>query len=245
MTETNRVEKQPGPPPKLEPTRLRQCLVSEECMRHSLKYLLANLKRYTLLIEGTGNDLRPQIILTEEEPWPSLDDTIDTRLLTARHITILATTKDRGTALIDLTARSVYRWVRSEEIRNLVETFDNRLKSGARWRFIQQRSGTDIYFILIALFIMGLVLYSLTSNIITFVFWAVSATYLIIEFTIVRLSGPLRIWPGQIRESARPKLWQVPRLRIARTSWQLIWTSLLTCVAGGIIVALVGHYAFH
>lgn len=84
-------------------------------MRQSLKYVLANLERYTLLIEGTGNDLRPQIILTEEEPWPSLGDTIDIRLLAARRVTILATTKDRGTALIDLTTRYAYRWVRSRD----------------------------------------------------------------------------------------------------------------------------------
>jgi len=245
VTTQNRSEPQPEPPPRLKPTQLRQHLVSEECMRQNLKYLLANLKRYTLLIDGTGNDLRPQIILTEVEPWPSFGDAIDTRLLAARRITILATTEDRGTALIDFTARCVYRWVRSQEIRDLVESFDNRLKAGARWRFIQRRSGYDIYVISLCLFIIGLVLYSSTNAAITFAFWAASVVYLAVESIIIRLSGPLRIWPWQLPESVRPKLWQASRLKISRSSWQLIWTSLLTCVVGGVIVALVGHYAFH
>jgi hypothetical protein len=244
MTETNPIEQQPEPPPKLRPTQLSKRLVSEECMRQSLKYVLANLKRYTLLIDGTGNDLRPQIILTEEEPWPILGDTIDARLLTARRVTILATTKDRGTALIDLTARCAYRWVRSKEIRDVVESFDNHLKSGARWRFIQRRSGSDVYFILLCLFVIGIVIIGLVNSAIAFAFWATCIAYLIVESVIIRLSGPLLIWPMQLPESVRPKLWQVPRLRISRTSWQLIWTSLLTCVVGGIIVGLVVHFTF-
>jgi hypothetical protein len=230
------MEKRPGPPPKPR-SQLTQQLVSEECVRQSLKYLLANLKRYTLLIEGTGNELRPQIMLTEEEAWPSLGNAIDTRLLTARHITILATTKDRGTAEIDLTTRYVITWVRSQEISDLVDSFNKRLKSGARRRFIRQYSGNSVYLILASALIIGLGIAFLNGNV-ALIFWALCIVYLVIDFTIVRLSGPLRIWPQQLKNSKRPRLWQAPRLRISKTSWQLIWTSVFT----GIVVLLVERF---
>jgi hypothetical protein len=233
------MEKRPGPPPKLRSELTRQ-LASEECVRQSLKYLLANLKRYTLLIEGTGNELRPQVILTEEEAWPSLGNVIDPRLLTARHITILATTKDRGTAEIDLTTRYVITWVRSQEISDLVESFNKRLKSGTRWGFIRQYSSNSVYLILTSAFLIGLGIANLNGNV-TLIFWTLCVVYLVIDFTIVRLSGPLRIWPQQLKNSKRPRLWQAPRFRISKSSWQLVWTSVLT----GIVVLLIERFLIH
>lgn len=211
----NHSERQPGPPPKVR-TNLTHKLVSEECMCKSLKHLLANLKRYTLLIEGTGNELRPQIILTEKEPWPQLGETIDYRLLSARRVFILATTEDRGTAVINLTTRTASRWVRSQEIHNVIESFNNCLKSGSRWGFIRQRSEYDIFTILVVAFVIGALASNIASGIVTYSIWAIVFLYMVTETTIVRLSGPLRIWPKQLKGSARPRLRVIVRPKYLR-----------------------------
>jgi len=118
-------------------TQLTRRLVTEDCMAEGLASLLSAMKRYTLLIERskrdpqTGKAQLPEIILFESDP-PLLRGKLDSRLLSAQTIRIFVSTEDRGTAIINLTERQVYRWKGTPEISQAIDTFDSYLKAGAR-----------------------------------------------------------------------------------------------------------------
>ena len=214
-------------------------------MARSLKYLFSHLKRYTLLIEGTGDKLRPQIILTEKEPWPLSGDVLDHRLWKARHVSLLATTEDRGTARIDFTARRVHSWAKSQQIYDIIESFNDSLERDAHWRFIRRRSLVPFLYTIV-LFLLGVDLATndshetRTTGIFLLIASFIAALYLIIEYIITGPSAPLGVWPKRSTGVFRhPKMWIPRSLAISSESRRLLWTGAVTAIMGAILAHLL------
>lgn len=248
MTDTNI----PGERYPMVRTRLTRRLVSEERMAESLAYLFLNLQRYTLLVEVQRSERDskisklqdPDIILFEHDPL-QVRNKIDPRLLKAHSISILATTADRGTARIEVTDRTVYRWKDTPEISRVIEEFNNQLKSGTRptRALIRTYSFGAVYWTLAMVLLAGVILshYGSAGVISANIIVVCSIAYFIIDAIIIWRSKALRIWPKELtRDWALPKLVSIHLIRLSAETRRLLFVGIVTAIVTAIITRLLG-----
>lgn len=120
-------------------------LADPASMTEALGQFTSKLRRYTIIIKrssfnwDTGKGQERNLVLFEDEP-AVIDGEIDSRLLKSKNVTILATTRDGGTASLNLTSRSISTWASTPELRELIEEFNKALRINARSRWITPES---------------------------------------------------------------------------------------------------------
>jgi hypothetical protein len=248
-------------------TELTQRLISAESMASGLDELLSKLLRYTLIIDRpsfsweTAQSQSPNVVLFEDEK-PIIDGAIDPRLFKARRVTLMVTSSDRGVASIDLTSRRILVSVSTDELRNLIKDFNERLLAGARSRWFTPQAVASLVTTTVLAIAMPIVVdiivnpkvrhivnsgnsnrgvpwdawVSKSTLIVAIV--AIVPTLMAVIISVIRTrSGSLRVWPGGL--TLRAFAQTVYKIRISDTLRKNI-SSIAVGVVTAVIVLWVG-----
>lgn len=228
--------------------RLTMRLVTPTSMARGLERLAADLPRVTVIIRRSKYDREtakfqaPYLTLFEGEQLV-VDGSIDPRLLKARHVTLIGTTQDGGTARIDLTSRVVQTWASTAGLKEAIDSFNNELIKGARSRwFTGVAAAAMLVSIVPALLALsaidgivnpkvGRIIYSgkfnspgttapfdvwaVRSGVVVFFLWLLLCIAAAIIMITIAQARPLRIWPVGL--SLRSIIQTAYRIRFSTT----------------------------
>jgi hypothetical protein len=260
-------------PPRRPPTgtEMTRRLTTPSNMAKALDDLLGSFKRYTILISrpsfiwATGQKQEPNIVLFENDGPLVREGKIDSQLLTARQITIIATAPDNGTVKVDLTARTLIAFYSTPDITRILVSFKAQLLQDARSKWITAAGAWAIIFIpLLAIgcdllidayanprirhdFVgrpQGKGFYAgpdqIGSGIAEIIgFFAILAVIIAIAISlIVARSGPLRIWPDAFTADAFQQIGYKLRNAVANNAAMIV-VGVCCAVIGAIITAVL------
>jgi hypothetical protein len=116
--------------------RLTTRVVTQEAMRHAIKDLLSDTKRYTIIAHQkrfnwrTGKTQDPVAIINDGEPL-ALSVQLDPRLRYARRVVVLLVQDDGGVGKVDLTLRTWESWSSMPSLTERMLSFNRSLLEGA------------------------------------------------------------------------------------------------------------------
>jgi hypothetical protein len=237
-------------------------------MTEGLAELFAALKRVTVIVTRSsfnweiGQAQAPNLALFEDEQL-IVDKIIDPRLLRAKRVVILATASDGGTAMLDLTGRSVQMLADTSEIRRVVSSFNGHLLRNSRSKWLTAAGGWTLSLLPLAAIFIGYIvdtivnprnrraIYDVNTNqkvgkfqpdiwLLSFarvmlVILAVGIVLALVIGIIRARSGPLRIWPDGL--TTKTALRGLYRMRVALPSNAAPFT---IAVVAAILGALLG-----
>src|ERR1017187_458805 len=201
-------------------------LVSIESVAAGLEELLSKLLRYTVIIKRpgfsweTGRFQSAEIVLFEDEKLIN-NNVLDPRILKAKRVVFILTSKDRGVASLDLKSRQIQYWAHTPELSNLIAEFNDQLLRGARSRWFTPGAITALIVVPFFAFFMPPIIdifsnpkirhivfhAKSSSNDIQYDQWALTASVVIfvallllilmaVILGLVRIwASPLLIWP--------------------------------------------------
>jgi hypothetical protein len=235
-------------------------------MAKGLDGLLSNLLRYTIIIKrpsfswDTGRFQSAKLVLFEDEKVVE-DGLIDPRLVKAKQVTLIAISRDRGIARINLTTRQVQYLAYSPGLSGLMLKFANDLLSGARSRWFTPGAALAAFIIpffgLIAVPFVDILVNPHLRHLVTmpnepkqlpydhwttaaglailviWLFMALVAGYL----GLVRVwAGPLLLWPKNL--TLRSILGIVYRIRISTTLRENTTTVLVSVITALVVFVI-------
>src|ERR1035441_283572 len=177
-------------------------LVSIESVAAGLEELLSKLLRYTVIIKRpgfsweTGRFQSAEIVLFEDEKLIN-NNVLDPRILKAKRVVFILTSKDRGVASLDLKSRQIQYWAHTPELSNLIAEFNDQLLRGARSNDIQYDQ------------------WALTASVVIFVALLLLILMAVILGLVRIWASPLLIWPEGL--TPRSFLQVIHKIRISVT----------------------------
>lgn len=233
-------------------------LVDGAHMSAALEELIAKLVRYTVIIRRPGFNWQSgarqdtQVVLFEGDKLID-NGTITTAATRAREVIIIATSKDRGVASINLTSRQVRYIANAADLRTFVEEFNRQLLKGVKsWWFTPGAAvllSVTPLLVLFTIYAIDITINPSAGHGVNFhpdqwavvlgrvVFFAWPALVALAMFIagVRSAAGPFLIWPRKL--NALSALQMLYRMRNSQTLRQNVY-NLLVAVVAGIVLAL-------